>query len=647
VYNPQANELLMQILERSGQQDALDDEFKLRLSANFQDIFHYFHRLYPYRNDVWNHLDHLVQVLINNHIQRSPELKVIDKYRQSNPQWFTNENIAGMMLYVDRFAKNLHGLEEKLHYFEDLGINMLHLMPILKAPKEHNDGGYAVSNYREINPEIGTMEDLRQLTTKLHDKDMFIMMDFVLNHTSDEHEWAVKAKAGDAKYQSFFYTYDDRQIPDAFEQSLPQVFPDSAPGNFTFSHEMNKWVMTVFNTYQWDLNYTNPEVFIEMLDALLHLSNQGIDVLRLDALAFMWKKIGTISQNLEEAHLLIKAFKSCTKVAAPGNLFLAEAIVAPEEIIKYFGQVDQVSNECDLAYNATLMVLLWEAIVTKNNKLTWVTLNNIPKKPKGASWLNYIRCHDDIGLGYEDIHAQWAGNDPGSHRRFIIDFLTGKIDWSFANGRTFMENKVNGDARISGSLASMSGLETAINNNDTHQIDFALKRILMLHSIIMSYGGMPMLYAGDELGMLNDYSFEQDSSKSNDNRWMHRPMMDWEKANNRNIRDTIESMIFNGLKKMIDVRKKSPEFADLDNCHLFDCHNEHLFAYARILDDNRTLVICNLNDHPEPLKYEMMGYMGFDQKSAIIDKLTGEKLQFKKSVLLMEPYQSLWITQMR
>lgn len=645
MYNPQANQLLMQILQRADKGNVLDEEFKLRLSANFQDIFYYFHRLYPLRNDVWDHLEHLVQVLINNHLQRSAELIEIDKKRQMNPQWFTNQSIVGMMLYVDRFAKNLKGLENQLSYFDDLGVNMLHLMPILKAPKEHNDGGYAVSNYREINPEIGTMDDVRHLTSSLHKKEMYVMMDFVLNHTSDEHEWAERAKKGETKYQSYYYTYNDRQIPDAFEHSLPQVFPDSAPGNFTYSSEMNKWVMTVFNNYQWDLNYTNPEVFIEMLDALLNLSNQGIDVLRLDALAFMWKKIGTTSQNLDEAHLLIKAFKSCAKVSAPGTLFLAEAIVAPDEIIKYFGQVDEVSNECDLAYNATLMVLLWEAIVTKNNKLTWVTLNNIPRKPKGASWLNYVRCHDDIGLGYEDMHAQWAGNDPWSHRKFIIDFLTGKIDWSFARGRTFMEDKIKGDARISGSLASMTGLEKGILENDTFQIDLAIRRILMLHSVILSYGGIPMLYAGDELGMLNDYSFEKDKTKSNDNRWMHRPMMDWDKAKMRKSKDTIESKIFKGLKKMIEVRNDCPEFADLDNCYLFDCHNEHLFAYSRILNDHRTLVVCNLNDHPEPLKSEMMDYMHFDMKMGVIDRISNKKLKFKNAILLLEPYQVLWITQ--
>ncbi|MEP0366016.1 MAG: alpha-amylase family protein [Cyclobacteriaceae bacterium] len=644
--NINARNLLDEILKRAMQKKALTAELEDRLKANFEDIFNYFHRLFPYRNDLREHLEKLVNVLIDNYHFRPSKLRALDSQREQNPSWFTDNRLVGMMLYVDRFAGDLKGLQNKMPYLEELGVNMLHLMPILKCPKDHNDGGYAVSDYRKINPEIGTMEDVRALADQLHDKDMLIMMDFVLNHTSDEHEWAKKAKAGDAKYQAYYHTFDDRTVPDRYEETLPEVFPDTSPGNFTHSPEMNKWVMTVFNNYQWDLNYSNPEVFIEMCDALLFLSNQGIDILRLDALAFMWKKTGTISQNLDEAHLLIKALKSCMKVSAPATVFLAEAIVAPEEIVKYFGQVKNgVSDECDLCYNATLMVLLWEAICTKNNKLLWVTLNNIPGKPMGASWLNYVRCHDDIGLGYEDEHARMTGSDPSSHRRFIIDFLTGKIEWSFARGRPFMEDKVKGDARISGSLASLAGLEKALYEHDSEQRDLAVKKILMLHGIVLSYGGIPMLYTGDELATLNDYSFENDPSKSADNRWMHRPKMDWKIAEKRNIKGTHEHQVFHGLKKMIRVRAESPEFADKGNTYLFDCHNQHLLAFSRILDNRKTLVVCNLNDHPEIITSQIPDYMHFDPSKAIYDKISEKTLNFKSAGLKLKPYEILWITQ--
>lgn len=645
MYDPRSNQLLEEILSRNDRMNRMDKAFKQRLIEGFPDVFHHLHILYPLRDDLWDHLEDLVEVMIKNHEQRQPDLKALDKQRLADPHWFVNEQIVGMMLYVDRFADDLKTFKKKVPYLEELGVNLVHLMPILKCPEDHNDGGYAVSDYREINPAIGTMKDVNELAADFRKKDMYLMMDLVLNHTSDEHEWAIKARQGDPKYQDYYYFYSDRHIPDQFEESLPQVFPDMAPGNFTHIPELDKWVMTVFNNFQWDLNYTNPRVFIEMLDVILYLGNQGIDILRLDALAFMWKKIGTTSQNLDEAHRIIKALKACSRITAPGVLFLAEAIVTPPEIIKYFGEVDTTSNECDIAYNATLMTLLWDSMATKNNRLLWTSLHNVPRKPRGTTWLNYIRCHDDIGLGYEDHHAEWAGYNPSDHRRFLVEFLTGNIEWSFARGKKFMENKHNGDARISGSLASLAGLEKALEQGDSVAVHLAIKRILLLHSVMLSFGGIPLFYAGDELAYLNDYSFENDPKKRYDNRWMHRPKMDWEKAKLRKKKGTIEQQVFSALKNMVTLRKQIPEFADTDNCHLVDCHNQHLLAYVRTFEAHKTFVVCNLNDHPESLSLDMMFYMGFDMKNKIFDQYSGEKVVFENYQFILKPYQFVWLTE--
>lgn len=645
VNNPESNRLLQDILDRSGKKTKLDKAFVNRLSTHFPDIFNYFHTLYPMRDDVWDHLEKLVNVLINQYLARDADLKKLDKKRASHPKWFLSEQLVGMMLYVDRFAGDLKGLQDQLGYLEELGINLVHLMPILKCPEKNNDGGYAVSDYRSINPAIGTMEQVRELAKEFKKKEMVLMMDLVLNHTSNQHEWAQKARSGDPKYQGYYYFFNDRTVPDQFEQSLPQVFSESAPGNFTHIEEVNKWVMTVFHDYQWDLNYSNPEVFIEMLDIILYLSNQGIDILRLDALAFMWKKVGTTGQNLWEAHLLIKTFKSCIRIAAPGTLFLAEAIVSPDEIIKYFGEVDTVSNECDMAYNATLMTLLWDTVATKNNRLLWTTMHNVPDKPSGTTWLNYVRCHDDIGLGYEDQHADWAGYSPWHHRQFLINFLTGNIEWSFARGRKFMEDKVKGDARISGSLASLAGLERAMVEKDRAAQELAIQRIMMLHSVMMTYGGIPLIYAGDELARLNDYSFENDPHFSYDNRWMHRPVMDWKQAEKRKKKTTIEGKVFGQLQKLISIRKDQPALADDQVRHLVDCHNQHLLAYVRGEGKRRVFVVHNLNDHPEELMMDMMFYLGFDMKKGVKDLLTGAKLDFSGYKLILQPHEFVWIAQ--
>lgn len=646
MYQPSTHQLLKTIVESSPALKNTDADFLLRLSAQFQVIRSLAQKIYGVDEQALEKtLTQLVKKMFNANAERSASLQKIDHAREKNPHWFASEKLVGMMLYVDRFCGDLFTFKTKLPYFEDLGVNLIHLMPLLKCPKENNDGGYAVSDYRSVNPDLGTMDDMQEIAGQLHAKGMYLMLDLALNHTSDEHEWAQKALAGDKKYQNYYYMFESREVPDQFEKAMPQVFPDTAPGNFTYRPEINQWVMTVFHNYQWDLNYTNPEVFIEMLDNLLFLANQGVDVIRLDALAFMWKRPGTSCQNLDEAHLLIQLFKACTQVVAPGTLFLAEAIVAPHEIVRYFGQPGEVSNECDLAYHATLMTLLWETIATKNNRLLLTTLNHIPSKPNATSWLNYIRCHDDIGLGYEDLHASWAGYDAILHRKFIIDFFVGKSEWSFAKGEKFMEDPITGDARISGSLASLAGLEKALAEQNETSINLAIDRIVMLHSIILSFGGIPMFYMGDELGLTNDYSFRDHVDKKHDNRWMHRPKMDWNKAKLRSKITTTEGQIFSQLKRLVLVRKQTPEFADEKKATLIDSRNQHLFAYLREKGVFRTLCIVNLNDQPEPLYRDVLIQLGFDVQSGLMERISGLELDLRYNNYLLKPHACLWISQ--
>ncbi len=622
-----------------------DQVFNHRLKSGEETLKKQFYSLYENQGMVEDHFADLLKVLRQGYSKRPDNLKKSDIKREKDKYWFLAEKWVGMMLYSDLFAGDLNGVRKNLDYLEELGINLVHLMPLLKSPKKNNDGGYAVSDYRDINPELGTLDDFKALIKDLHDRDMIVMIDFVLNHTADEHEWAMKARQGNKEYQDRYYFHQDRTVVNLFEQSLPEVFPTTAPGNYTFIEEVNKWVMTVFNTYQWDLNYTNPKVFIEMVDVMIFLSNLGIDILRLDALAFMWKKMGTDSQNLDEAHLVIKAMKSCMRIVAPGTLFLAEAIVAPYEIVKYFGEGDELTDECEMAYNATFMVTLWDAMATKNNRLTLTTLSQIPPKPFGTTWLNYVRCHDDIGLGYEDTHAQWSGYDPTSHRKFLTEFLSGSHEYSFSKGQKFMENEKTGDARICGSLASLAGLEKAVDEKDAEQIEFACRRIKMLHSLILSYGGIPMLYSGDELGTLNDYSYLKDSAKADDSRWMHRPRMNWKRAEKRKKKETLENRIFTDLTTLIRTRKSSPEMAALNNRQLANLENQHLLGIFRSSGEHSSLVVCNLNDHSESFKGELISMYGFDLRQNFTDKLTSKTFQLEAGHIVLEPYETVWLTQ--
>lgn len=647
MYNPTAHIKLRKLrTEReSRKHQSLPEGFNQRLTALFSDIYSRFEALYGEHEHYENALNLLVNIMADQYVKRPKHLLKADAEREANPSWFCSHQITAMMLYVDRFNKDLLGLLDKKDYFDELGINMLHLMPLFQSPKVKSDGGYAVSSYKKVDPKFGTNSDLIKVARELKKEGKLLMLDFVVNHTSDEHEWAVKARKGDQKYQDYYYTFTDKTTPDLYEQALPEVFPESAPGNFTFDPKMKKWVMTVFNNYQWDLNYKNPFVFVEMLNNVLYQANMGIDIFRMDAVAFVWKEIGTSCQNLAQAHLIHQLFKLCTQVVAPGVAFLAEAIVAPEEIVKYFGQSEVWSNEHDMAYNATFMALLWNSIATRSTRVMKASLRDKPKKPKGTTWINYVRCHDDIGMSFEDRHIAQSGFDPHAHRSFLTKFFTGDFHGSFAKGMPFMYNPKTGDARISGSLASLAGLEKAIADNNKLANERAIARINLLHAMILSFGGIPVVYSGDEIALLNDYSFLEDKAKSDDNRWMHRPKMDWKLAEKRKSKRCAEGQVFQALQHMIRLRRNSPEFSDHNNLFLVETANDHVFAFERRLGKESILVLANFKDDDQ----ELFAHIIFPQTQLnpfeLIDKLTNRHVKVEQGRLALKPYQMYWLTQ--
>ncbi|MCW8899978.1 MAG: alpha-amylase family glycosyl hydrolase [Gammaproteobacteria bacterium] len=639
------NEILIKLNPEIKQQELR--HFYTRLGANFYAIYSLFHVLYGERDDFEEQALCLVETMARQYIARSETLKTKDIEREKEHNWFLNQKWVGMALYTDGFSENLTGLNEKLSYFQELGINMIHIMPILQCPDGKSDGGYAVSDFRKVDSRIGSNEDLQLLSESLQKRDILLTLDVVVNHTSDEHDWARRARKGEKKYQDYYYLFDNREIPDMFEESMPEIFPETSPGNFTWNEEMQKWVMTVFNDYQWDLNYSNPQVFIEMLEIILFWSNQGADIIRLDAVAFLWKKIGSASQNEREAHLILQLMKDCCQVTAPGVLFIAEAIVAPVEIIKYFGEDAINAKECEIAYNATLMALLWDAVATKNSKLLYQGLRSLPDKLERATWLNYVRCHDDIGLGFDDTDIRAVGYEPLEHRKFLINYYTGNFSDSDARGFPFGQNQKTGDARISGSLASLVGLETALESNDPQRIENAVQHITLLHSIILSFGGIPLFYYGDEIGQLNDCSFLEDENKAHDSRWTHRPAFDWGKAELRHEKGTIEHKLFNATKKMIAIRKEIPAFADFNNRELIHVENPHLFVFSRfnlLRTTGGVLVVVNFDARPQYLELDDPHIKSVLSYGHLKDLVSGDTPSMFKGQLVIPPYRFYWLT---
>jgi len=491
--------------------------FEARLAQNFPQLFTLLHGLYGHRYDFYYHLQQTVTTLLQGFAQRSKALKQKDTRRLADPHWYQSQNMLGMACYVDLFAGDLATLQEKIPYLQKLGMTYLHLMPLYAAPLGDSDGGYAVSDYRKVNPSLGDIDDLRALAAALNKAGISLVLDFVFNHTSDEHRWAEAAKSGDSEFADYYHMFADRTMPDLYERNLREIFPQVRRGNFTWNDQAKRWVWTTFNSFQWDLNYANPAVFTAITDEMLFLANVGCEALRLDALAFIWKEMGTNCENQPKAHKLIQAFNCCLQIVAPAVVFKSEAIVHPDEVVKYIDK-----QECQISYNPLLMALVWESLATRQTNLLSASMQRSFAISPDCAWVNYIRCHDDIGWTFDDSIAQHLGINGQDHRHFLNQFYTGRFPGSFAKGVAFAENPSTGDCRVCGSLASLAGLEQALATQNPQHIDHAIKRILLVHAIILSIGGIPLIYSGDELGLLNDYNYQQQANKQHDDRWVHR-----------------------------------------------------------------------------------------------------------------------------
>ncbi len=566
--------------------------FTQRLKTHFEPLFAILLHLYGSRYDFFFHLQELLIRLAAAWIERKASLKSLDSLREADPLWFQSNTMLGGVCYVDLFASNLEGLRAKIPFFKELGLSYLHLMPLFRSPQGENDGGYAISDYREVNPSIGTMAQLARLADELRQNGISLVLDFVFNHTSNEHPWALRARSGDPEYQAYYRMFDDRQMPDAYEAHLREIFPEEHPGAFTYFRDVAKWVWTTFHTNQWDLNYDNPEVFNRMVDELLFLANQGVEVLRLDAVAFIWKQLGTSCENLPEAHMLIRAFNAAARIAAPSLVFKSEAIVHPDDVARYIDQ-----NECQLSYNPLLMALLWNTLATRDARLLEHSLAGRFKIPPECAWLNYVRCHDDIGWTFSDQDAADLGIHGGDHRRFLNQFYTGEFPGSFARGLPFQQNPQTGDARISGTCASLAGLEKALLEETEREVELALRRILLIHSVILSIGGIPLIYLGDEIGTLNDYSYCSDSAKARDSRWVHRPAADWQKYALRGDESTLEGRLYLRLQRLIDLRRRTSAFLGAETEIIRSSANQ-VFGYIRQAAGERVLVLANFSEQP-------------------------------------------------
>ena len=573
----------------------------------------------------------LCEQMHDYYLKRSTELKKRDIKKENNPDWFKEKEMLGMMLYIDNFAGNLKGVEKKLAYLKECNVNCLHLMPFLDTPKGKSDGGYAVADFRKVRPDLGTMKDLARLTEKCHENGMNVCMDFVMNHTSEEHEWAKRARAGEGEYMSRYFFYDNGDIPARYEETVPQVFPTTAPGNFTWLPEIGHYVLTTFYPYQWDLNYRNPRVFNEMMYNFLFLANQGMDIIRIDAVPYIWKELGTSCRNLKEVHTIVRMMRMIAEIVCPSVILLGEVVMEPEKVVPYFGTVEK--PECHMLYNVTTMATTWNSIATRDIRLLKKQMDIVSRLPKQYTFLNYLRCHDDIGWGLDfDTMKQWGMEEP-SHKRYLNDYFTGKIAGSISRGELYNDDPVTQDARFCGTAASMCGIEAAGFEGNAEKMQTAIQEDLMLHAYMLTQSGIPMLYSGDELGQVNDYSYKEDAEKASDSRYLHRGAFQWTLADKRKDLSTVQGQLFQMLNRLEQIRRQENVFSQEAEVYTYDVHNDSILGILREYKGERFIALFNFSES------EQTAWM--QEEGSFRNLVNGEIVDVKDPVL--KGYEFVWM----
>jgi amylosucrase len=583
----------------------------------------------------------LVQIMARAHADRSPELARRDEARTLRPDWFQSPNVLGYAAYADRFGGDLAGVGRQIDYLRELGVTYLHLMPLLTPRPGDSDGGYAVASYRTVRKDLGTVEDLATLAGDLHHHGISLVLDLVLNHVAQEHPWAQAAQAGDQKYREYFYTYPDRTEPDAFEQTMPEIFPDTAPGSFTWDQDLQAWVWTTFNAWQWDMNWTNTQVFAEYAEIILYLANLGVDVLRLDAIAFLWKRAGTSCQNQPEVHAITQALRAVAHIACPALTFKAEAIVGPADLLAYFGERSHHGKVSELAYHNSLMVQIWSMLACSEVKLAVAALRRLTDTPASTAWVTYLRCHDDIGWAIDDGDADSVGLSGGGHRDFLSTWYSGQFPGSSAQGVVFQHNPATGDRRISGSAASLAGVSWAVKTGDTLGLDLAIARLLLAHAIVLGWGGVPVLWMGDELALPNDPHWDDDPDHARDNRWLHRPKMPWQIVELRAKKHSVPGQVFGAIKHMAAVRGTIQQLHAHGKSTILDPSDPGILPVLREHPTGPLLGLYNVTASARPWPRHRLAEVGLTNP---VDALTGQAVVMAPDGnVWLPPYAALWL----
>ena len=608
------NEITVQTREESAQAETV---YRRRFERHLDELKWLYMELY----DNGSMFAELCDQLHRFYEERAEDLKRKDEEREKCPDWYKGSDMLGMMLYIDNFAGNLQGVQEKLTYIKSCNVNYIHLMPFLDTPKGRSDGGYAVADFRKVQPALGTMEDLERLTAACRKEGISVCMDFVMNHTSEDHEWAKRARTGEGEYMSRYFFFDNGTIPAEYEKTVPQVFPTTAPGNFTYLADVGHFVMTTFYPYQWDLNYKNPRVFNEMMYNFLYLANRGIDIMRLDAVPYIWKELHTRCRNLRQVHTVVRMMRMIGEIVCPGVLLLGEVVMEPEKVVPYFGTLEK--PECHMLYNVTTMATTWHTVATRDVRLLKRQLDVVNSLPKEYVFLNYLRCHDDIGWGLDYDILRLEGIEERPHKQYLNNYFQGYEGASNSRGELYNADPVSGDARFCGTTASMCGIEKAGVEQDEEAMERAIRLDVTLHAYMLMQSGIPVLYSGDEVGQVNDYSYKEDPDKAADSRYLHRGKMNWTLAGQVSDGKSVAGRIFGQLDRLVKIRKSGKVFAAKAETWTLDTGDRNVLGVCRACGGEEIIGIFNFSEFDKEVS--LSGIEG-----EYTDMFTGRNVCLKK-----------------
>lgn len=594
-----------------------DERYLMRLARHHDELRWLYMELYG-NDDMFGEL---VQQMKWWYDQRDPALKKLDCEREEKGAWYRDRTMLGMQMYIDNFAGTIKGVIKHLDYIERCHVNYLHLMPFLDTPadKSRSDGGYAVSDFRRVKPELGTMDDLAELARKCHERGISLCMDFVMNHTSEDHEWARRARAGEGEYMSRYFFCDNQAIIDRYTRDVPQVFPTTAPGHFTYLPELGQSVMTQFYPYQWDLNYRNPRVFNEMMYNFLFLANQGMDIIRIDAVPYIWKQLGTNCRNLPQVHTIVRMMRMIGEIVCPGIVLLGEVVMAPVEVVPYFGTVEK--PECHMLYNVTTMATTWNTVACRDTRLLRRQLEAICSLPREYTFLNYLRCHDDIGWGLDYATLSEWGMREVPHKQYLNEYFQGFTPGSVSRGELYNADPVTGDARFCATTASMCGIEAAGFEGNDEAMEVAIRKDIMLHAYMLTQSGLPIIYSGDEIAQVNDYTYKDDPEKAADSRYIHRGVFPWALTQNIEKPGTVQHELFGALDALERIRHENAIFDGDAEMSIGAYGDPSILWISRRANGRELHAIFNFSDNPRTV--------WMPEEDAYTNLVTGETNQVK------------------